>query len=71
MFGKLAPQSAVQQNNANALNPLLEHTVQAATAGDIGERALANIAYGLAQSGRGQQLSALFVALARLAVRMA
>ena len=54
-FDKLARQSAERTGlwkNANALQPLVQCTVQAARTEDIGARALANIAYGAARSGR-------------------
>ena len=48
----------------------MQRTLQAARIGDIGVWALANIAYGAAHSGRGQQIGALFTVLARVAKRL-
>ena len=67
-FDKLARQSAERTGlckKANALQPLVQCTVQAARTEDIGARTLANIAYGVARSSRGKQMGALFTALAR------
>ena len=50
-----------------ALEPLVQHTVQAAGSGEIGARELANVAYGAALSG--QSLGALFSVLASVAER--
>ena len=69
-LGQLARQSTKRewlQDNAEVVGSLVKRTVQAARTGDISARELANIAYGAARSGRGQKMSALFVALARAA----
>ena len=69
-FDKLARQSAERTGlckKANALQPLVQCTVQAARIGDIGVRQLANIAYGAAGSSRGKQMGALFIGLATTA----
>ena len=55
--------------NADALEVLVQRTVQAARTGDIGVRALANIAYGAACGGAGNQKGALFMGLARAGMR--
>ena len=36
------------QSNAQALNPLVQHTVDAAMVREVGARELANVAYGAA-----------------------
>ena len=46
---------------------LVKHTVQAARAGDMGVREIANTALGAARSGKGKQMGVLFMALARAA----
>ena len=55
------------QKNAESLEPLVQHTVRAAVAGEIGAWGLANVAYGAACSCRGEWLGALFASLARAA----
>ena len=51
-LGHLARQRPAErrwlQSDAGALEPLVQHTVRAAMAGEIGGRELANIAYGAA-----------------------
>ena len=47
----------------------MHYTVRAAEAGDIFARPFATVAYGVARSGRGESLGALFAALARAAER--
>ena len=54
-------------SNSQALGPLVQHTVRAANAGDIGARELANLAYGVARSGTRQSLCVLFEAVAMAA----
>ena len=49
--------------------PLVEHTVQALREGDVHGRQLSNIAYGAAHGDMGQQMGALFMALAKVAAR--
>ena len=44
---------------------LVKNTVQAARAGDIGVREIANTAYGAACSSKGKQMGVLFMVLAR------
>ena len=54
------------QRNAEALDLLVQLTMQAAEAGEIGAQQLANIAYGAAcikNSGRGKWIGGLFQAL--------
>ena len=71
-FGRLARHSAKRYGmlkNEDALEPLVQCTVQAARTGDIGMRALVNIAYGAACGGAGKQMSALFMRLARAGKR--
>ena len=55
------------QGNVQALNPLVQHTVDAAVAREIGARELANVAYGavLAFALVNQPDAPLFTALAR------
>ena len=48
------------QKSAGALKPLVQHTVQAARAGELGGRELANVAYGAACSGRDSWPSVIF-----------
>ena len=48
---------------------MVQHTVHQAQAGQIGPRALANVAYGAACCGRSGVLSLLFAALARVSER--
>ena len=55
--------------NEDALEPLVQCTMQAARTGDIGVRELANIAYGAAYGGAGKQMGALFMGLARAGKR--
>eukprot|EP00746_Dinoflagellata_sp_MGD_P139831 gnl/MRDRNA2_/MRDRNA2_73203_c0_seq1.p2 gnl/MRDRNA2_/MRDRNA2_73203_c0~~gnl/MRDRNA2_/MRDRNA2_73203_c0_seq1.p2 ORF type:complete len:115 (+),score=10.89 gnl/MRDRNA2_/MRDRNA2_73203_c0_seq1:348-692(+) len=67
-FGRLARRSVEQfwlQGNAEVLDPLVKHTVQAARMGEIGARQLANIACGAAHSSGGKRMGMLFIALAR------
>ena len=54
------------QGNAKVLEPVVNHTVHAAVAGEIGARQLANVAYGAALTFAtlGQPGAALFTALA-------
>ena len=47
---------------------LVQHTIQAASVGEIGARELANVGYGAACSDIGMLLTALFVALAKASV---
>ena len=47
----------------------MQHTVRQAQAGQVGPRALANVAYGAARCGRSAMLSLLFPVLARAAER--
>ena len=72
-LGRLAKREQAEgcwlQRNAEALESLVQHTVQAAGAGEIGARQLANVGYGAACSGRGKLLGTLFAALARTAQR--
>ena len=71
----MASESPVQycfQKNAEvleALQSLVQHTVQVARSGDFDVQCLANIAYGAARSCRGKWMGALFMALARVAER--
>ena len=55
------------RDEAEAVLSLVKHTVQAARAGDIGARQIANTAYGAAHSSKGKQMGELFMALARVA----
>ena len=74
-LGKLARQTLAErrwlQSNAQALNPLVQDTVDAAVAREIGSRELANVAYGAALvfAMVGQPDAPLFTALAREAER--
>ena len=66
-FGRLARHSAKRYGMLkieDALEPLVQCTVQAAKTGDIGVRQLANIAHGAACGGAGKQMGALFMELA-------
>ena len=66
----MARQSAKPEwlwNNAEAVVSVVKHTVQAARAGDIGARQIANTAYGAARSSKGKQMGVLFLVLARAA----
>ena len=68
----MARQSAKPEglwNNAEAVVSVVKHTVQAARAGDIGARQIANTAYGAALSSKGMQMGVLFMALARAAAQ--
>ena len=58
------------QRNAQALNPLVQHTVDAAVAREIGARQLANVAHAAARSGMGKSLNVLFVALSSASVQL-
>ena len=53
--------------NVGALEPLVQHTLQAARAGEIDARQLANIVYEAARGSIGERQKALFTALARAA----
>ena len=53
------------QKNAESLGRLVKHTEQAAVAGEIDARGLANVAYGAACSCELKCLGALFASLAR------
>ena len=55
------------RDKAEAVVSLVKHTVQAARAGDIGVREIANTAYGAARSSKGKQMGVLFMVLARAA----
>ena len=55
------------RDEAEAVVSLVKHTVQAARAGDIGVREIANTAYGAARSSKGKQMGVLFMVLARAA----
>ena len=55
--------------NAEALEPLVQHTLQAARAGEIDARQLANIVYEAARSSVRKRLNVLFTVLARAAER--
>ena len=55
--------------NAEALEPLVQHTLQAARAGDIDAWQLANIVYVAARSSVQKRLNVLFTVLARAAER--
>ena len=57
------------QMNAEALEPLVQHTLQAARAGEIDARQLANIVYEAARSSVRKRLNVLFTVLARAAER--
>eukprot|EP00746_Dinoflagellata_sp_MGD_P126902 gnl/MRDRNA2_/MRDRNA2_61619_c0_seq1.p1 gnl/MRDRNA2_/MRDRNA2_61619_c0~~gnl/MRDRNA2_/MRDRNA2_61619_c0_seq1.p1 ORF type:complete len:108 (+),score=17.09 gnl/MRDRNA2_/MRDRNA2_61619_c0_seq1:166-489(+) len=46
--------------NFQELEPLVRQTVEAAGAGEIGARELANVAYGAARSGKSRSLGLLF-----------
>ena len=48
-----------------ALEVLSEHAQRASKMGLMGARALANVAYGVARSGRGKSFEALLTAVAR------
>lgn len=52
------------QEHAEALDALSQHTIQTLVGGKIQARQLANIAHGVARSGRGQSMGALMAALA-------
>ena len=52
------------------LKPLVQRSVQAARAGDIGARGLTNIVYEAACSGREEQMCALVMVLAYMAERL-
>ena len=67
LFGQLARQFSDQEqllDNAEAAEPLVQRTVQAARKGDIGARHIAIIACGAARSSTQKQMGALFTALA-------
>jgi len=51
----------------DALESLLQHTMLAARTGHLGAREVGNVAYGAACSSTGEQMGALFNALARAA----
>ena len=53
------------QTNAEVLEPLVQQTMRAARAEEIGAREFSNIAYGVACSQRGKSLGSLFTVLAR------
>ena len=55
------------RDEAEAVVSLVKHTVQAARAGDIGVREIANTAYGAARSSKGKQMGVIFIVLARAA----
>ena len=57
------------QKHAEALEPLVQHTMRAAEAAEIGARELANVAYAMACSGWGESLVMLFTILAQAAGR--
>ena len=57
------------QMNAEALEPLVQHTLQAARAGEIDARQLVNIVYEAPRSSVRKRLNVLFTALARAAER--
>ena len=59
------------QRSAGALKPLVQHTVQAARAGELGGRELANVAYGAACSGRDSWPSVIFAPPASLFAELA
>ena len=63
----IRPTHMNREKNVEALEPLVQCTVQAARAGDFDTRALANIAYGVACSGGQKRMGALFMALASAA----
>ena len=57
-LGQLAKQGPAEhrwlQRKVQALEPLVQHTVRAAKAGEVGQRQLANIAHGAACCGMGR-----------------
>ena len=55
------------QRYADELQPLVQHAIRAAKAGELAARQVANIAYGAARGGRGRSLGKLFGALAAAA----
>ena len=57
------------KSNERKLQLLIQHTLNAALAGEIGPRALANVAYGAARACKGELRGGLFSALARAAER--
>ena len=70
-LGQLARQQPAErcwlQRNAEAQEPLVQHTVQAAGSGEIGVRELANIVHGAACNRREKWMDAFFTVLARVA----
>ena len=53
------------QTNAEALEPLVQHTLRAVIKGEFGARELANVAYGAAGSIEGKSVGVLFEAIAK------
>ena len=49
------------------MKPLLKQTSRSVTAGRLGVRGLANVAYGIARTGLGESAKSLFATLARAA----
>ena len=66
-LGQLVKQSANKcwlRDNAEVVEPLAKHTMQAVNARKMHARGLANIAYAAAGSSIGKQMGALFMAFA-------
>eukprot|EP00404_Azadinium_spinosum_P044226 CAMPEP_0180796806 /NCGR_PEP_ID=MMETSP1038_2-20121128/57007_1 /TAXON_ID=632150 /ORGANISM="Azadinium spinosum, Strain 3D9" /LENGTH=83 /DNA_ID=CAMNT_0022835973 /DNA_START=114 /DNA_END=361 /DNA_ORIENTATION=+ len=53
------------KENAKALESLVQHTIRTVSGPEVRARQLANIAHGVASSGRGRSMGALMNALAR------
>eukprot|EP00746_Dinoflagellata_sp_MGD_P109548 gnl/MRDRNA2_/MRDRNA2_46926_c0_seq1.p1 gnl/MRDRNA2_/MRDRNA2_46926_c0~~gnl/MRDRNA2_/MRDRNA2_46926_c0_seq1.p1 ORF type:complete len:587 (-),score=107.87 gnl/MRDRNA2_/MRDRNA2_46926_c0_seq1:178-1938(-) len=70
-LGHLAKRKPAERSwlrmNEEALKPLVQQTVRAARTGSIGPRQLANVAYGMACSGRGGALTTVFATFAKAA----